>query len=86
MDWYNENIEPEIRAVVKLLRDNGINTECSCGHEMYVQFQIFPHNDTMSNVDYILYDAGYRDYKINSEIERDRGFLRTNGIVYFKKE
>lgn len=38
MDWY-ENIEPEIRDLVKYLRNNGINTECSCGHDMYIQCQ-----------------------------------------------
>jgi len=36
-DWYEENIEEPIRDVVRLLRDNGFNTQCSCGHEMYVQ-------------------------------------------------
>jgi hypothetical protein len=37
MNWYEENIEEPIRDVVKHLRDNGFNTECSCGHEMYIQ-------------------------------------------------
>jgi len=37
MDWYEENIEEPVRDVVKHLRDNGFNTECSCGHDMYVQ-------------------------------------------------
>ncbi len=35
-DWY-EQIEEPIRPLVKLLRDNGINTTSSCGHKMYVQ-------------------------------------------------
>lgn len=39
MDWYEEYIEEPVRDVVKLLRNNGFNTECSCGHEMYVQCQ-----------------------------------------------
>lgn len=38
MDWY-DNIEPEVRDLVKYLRNNGINTECSCGHEKYIQCQ-----------------------------------------------
>lgn len=37
MNWYEENIEEPIRDVVKHLRDNGFNTECSCGHEMSIQ-------------------------------------------------
>lgn len=40
MNWYEENIEESIIPLVKLLRDNGFNTECSCGHEMYVQCSI----------------------------------------------
>jgi len=36
-DWYQENIEPEVRDLVKYLRNNGINTTCSCGHEGYVE-------------------------------------------------
>lgn len=36
MDWY-DNIEPNIRDKVKLLRDNGFNTTCSCEHEMYIE-------------------------------------------------
>lgn len=39
-DWYEINIEEEVRDIVKYLRNNGINTECSCGHEMYVQCQV----------------------------------------------
>jgi hypothetical protein len=35
--WYDTTIEEPIRDVVRLLRDNGFNTECSCGHEMYIQ-------------------------------------------------
>jgi len=38
-NWYDKYIEPEVRDIVKYLRDNGINTECSCGHEMYIQCQ-----------------------------------------------
>lgn len=35
-DFYSE-IEEPIRDIVKYLRDNGINTICSCGHEMTIQ-------------------------------------------------
>ena len=38
-DWYEERIEEPVRDIVKLLRDNGFNTECSCGHNMEVQCQ-----------------------------------------------
>ena len=35
-NWYLE-IEEPVREIVKTLRDNGINTVCSCGHEMTIQ-------------------------------------------------
>ena len=44
-DWYDEAIEEPVRDIVRLLRNNGFNTECSCGHEMYVQCQYIPDND-----------------------------------------
>ena len=37
MDWYEEHVEPEVRDLVRYLRNNGVNTECSCGHEGYIQ-------------------------------------------------
>lgn len=36
MDWY-EKIEPEVREIVRELRNKGINTICSCGHKMEIQ-------------------------------------------------
>ena len=29
-NWYKDNVEPGVRDLVQLLRDNGVNTECSC--------------------------------------------------------
>ena len=37
-EWYN-CIEEPIRDLVFLLRNNGFNTESSCGHEKYIQCQ-----------------------------------------------
>jgi len=42
IDWYEDNIEEPIRDLVKFLRNNGVNTECSCGHDMYIQCQYIP--------------------------------------------
>lgn len=41
-DWYVENIEENLRDLVRFLRNNGVNTECSCHHAkpMYVQCQV----------------------------------------------
>ena len=40
MSWYEEYIEEPIRGIVKALRDNGVNTTCSCGHEMTIQADV----------------------------------------------
>lgn len=44
MAWYEENIEEGVRELVSVLRNNGINTECSCDHQnpMYIQCQYIP--------------------------------------------
>ena len=34
-DWY-DCIEPEVRKAVRLLRNAGLNTTCSCGHDMSI--------------------------------------------------
>jgi hypothetical protein len=39
-NWYDEMIEEPIRGIVRELRDNGINTTNSCGHEMTVEGDI----------------------------------------------
>lgn len=39
INWY-ENIEKEVRELVHILRDNGFNTTCSCGHAKYVELDI----------------------------------------------
>jgi len=39
MSWYKMNIEPPLQDLVKQLRNEGVNTECSCGHNMYIQCQ-----------------------------------------------
>lgn len=36
-DWYEENVEKGVRDVVKHLRDNGVNTVCSCHHDMTIE-------------------------------------------------
>lgn len=45
--WYTETIEEPVRELVHILRNNGFNTECSCGHEMYIQCQYIPEGQLM---------------------------------------
>lgn len=77
MDWYEEYIEEEIRPLVKLLRDNGVNTTCSCGHDMYVECDFLPDKE-VQRLDNLLFDHGYRDYEINFNIKRVDGHLYPN--------
>ena len=62
-DWYEDNIEEGVRDVVKLLRDNGFNTECSCHHEMYVQCQYSPDGQ-IHRLHRLLFNNGFRNYEI----------------------
>lgn len=36
-DWYEDRIESGVKDVVRLLRDNGFNTNSSCHHSMEVE-------------------------------------------------
>ena len=67
-NWYIDNIEEPIRNLVKLLRDNGFNTECSCGHEMYVQCQ-YILDEQVQRLHQLLYTNGYRNYEINIHVK-----------------
>jgi hypothetical protein len=60
LDWYEENIEPEVRDLVRYLRNNGINTECSCGHEMYIQCQ-FILDGTMYDIHRHMFNYYYEN-------------------------
>ena len=76
MGWYEENIEEDVRFPVKLLRDNGINTECSCEHDKYIQCQ-YINDGYIKNIDYILFNAGFRNYVIELYLNRENGHLRS---------
>lgn len=41
LNWYESHIEEPLRDITKHLRNNGINTQCSCAHEgpMYIECQ-----------------------------------------------
>jgi len=82
-DWYEECIEPGIRPVVRLLRENGINTQCSCEHEMYVQCEIHTDGFVMV-VDELLYNNGYRNYTISIIHKRVDGHLYSCMTITFK--
>lgn len=63
-DWY-ERIESEIRPIVRLLREHGINTTSSCGHELTVEFDIHT-GEELDQVNNLLFDAGYYHFEIRA--------------------
>ena len=65
LSWYDKHIEEPIRLLVKLLRNNGINTTCSCGHEMYVECETYGnYYDEASGVNELLTKNGYNHFKV----------------------
>jgi hypothetical protein len=72
-EWYNK-IELGVRDVVKLLRNNGINTECSCEHERYIQCAASGNGRIIQEIDTLLFNYGYRDYIIEYIFERNKGY------------
>ena len=72
MSWYDECIEEPIRDTVKLLRDNGFNTICSCGHKMEVDLVLMLDGE-MKRLHDCLYNAGHRDYEIRCRFRVDKG-------------
>jgi hypothetical protein len=65
--WY-DNIEPEIRPLVKLLRDNGYNTFCSCGHEMYVDVDLGNNLSEAEDLAVFLVENGYNDFRMDIQL------------------
>ena len=73
-NWYDQNIEEPVRELVKLLRENGFNTESSCGHELYVQCQYSPDGELQRLHD-LLFNTGYKQYEITVSIKVIDGCL-----------
>jgi len=53
-NWYDQFIEDPLIDIVKFLRNNGINTECSCAHEGYIQCQ-YNVGDDMAHLHRLLF-------------------------------
>jgi hypothetical protein len=65
-EWYGK-IEPGIRSVVRLLRDNGWNTTCSCEHEMYVDVDLLSMGDCERLATFLVMN-GYRKFHMSAEL------------------
>ena len=62
-DFYME-IESGVRRLVFLLRNDGINTECSCHHKGYIQCQTIDPTSEIRIIKSILWDEKIEDYEI----------------------
>lgn len=62
-DWYEKNIEEGIRDLVKVLRDNGINTTWSCHHTMVIEAENYSDGEIKEVYD-LLIESGYDDFRI----------------------
>ncbi|KKM59989.1 hypothetical protein LCGC14_1546480 [marine sediment metagenome] len=78
MDWYKDQIEPEVIDVVRLLRDNGFNTISSCGHKHWVETEWIVEGGLKILHD-LLFNAGHRNYSITIDLE----FLGGTGLRCF---
>jgi len=83
-DWYEEYIEEPVRDTVRLLRDNGFNTESSCGHKMWVQCSYFTDAE-IKRLDDLLFNNGHRDYKIDVWVHRKDGWLFSGINITFER-
>lgn len=66
-DWYMTAIEEPIRELVKRLRDRGINTTCSCGHDMTIEGDVNDIQHEEWVISTTLIELGFKDFKINYE-------------------
>jgi hypothetical protein len=84
-DWY-DHIEPEIRDVVRLLRDNGFNTTCSCGHEMYVELDLGNNLEDAELLARFLQEHDYKTFRLEATLlAPPDGMWVRRAIVYIGK-
>ena len=64
--WYR-NIEEPVCNLVKLLRDNGFNTFCSCGHlpQPYIQMEWY-EDEEVTRLYNLLVENNYRNFRITA--------------------
>ena len=61
--FYNE-IETGVRRFVFLLRNAGINTECSCHHEGYISCQTLDPTTEIRTIKTVMIEEGIEDFEI----------------------
>ena len=65
-EWYIKYIEAPVRGLVKLLRDNGFDTNCSCGHlpNPYISMK-WDEDTQITKLHDLLIKNGYRHFVIS---------------------
>ena len=86
MNKFYKNIEEPIRDAVKLLRDNGINTVCSCGHVMTIDIELGSNIDEVEQIAVLLWDNDYKVFKIECTLQAPSdGFWIRRATIHFNK-
>jgi len=81
-----EYIDQPIREAVRLLRNNGFNTTCSCGSKMTIEIDLGNHLDEAERMANLLYDKRYKGFKIECILQAPPGgvWIR-RAILYLDK-
>jgi len=91
-EWYDVMIEDPLKELVKVLRNNGFNTECSCGHDMYVQCQYLMDGEVKRLHDLLFCFFHEKEgmsgvnYHITINIEVNDGCMHTSMNIQLPKE
>jgi len=87
-NWYLINIEEPIRDLVRRLRNEGVNTNCSCGHEMWIGFDSNDPSADLRNIKTVLLELKLHNWKVTIEefdvggqIFYARGMLRLEETI-----
>jgi MtN3 and saliva related transmembrane protein len=83
LDWYS-TLEPGVRDVVRLLRDNGFNTTCSCEHGRYVEMEWYADED-VTRLYNLLVENGHHDFTLECGWQMHRTFQRRSMRVVFER-
>lgn len=63
-DIFYSMIEEKVRPYVKMLRNSGINTTCSCEHEGYIECQSLDPSFEIDMIRKTFQENGLMEYKI----------------------
>ena len=84
-DWYQQ-IEPKVREVVRRLRNAGINTVSSCGHEMTIGFDTWDATESLDTIFNVLTDMGFTEWRAGVGVHRDGKSHDKLGAIILRPE